>query len=200
MARVDEPVLIEGAPGTGIAKVADVIHLQSSRTSGPFIRVSGASLLPDRMQKTLDEAATGTIFIEEFGALSTDAQYALLAQLETGSAARILAGTTADPIGKTIPELYFRLETLRARIPPVLERPEDIPIIFRHYVNEVAEQYDIVPPDLSEDFIADLMARDWPGNTQSLMNVATRFVLGLEEPLSAKATGLVAKLAQNEKH
>ena len=69
-------------------------------------------------------------------------------------------------------DLYYRLDVMRVRIPSLAERPDDIPVIFRHYVAQAAEQAGIAVPDISQDHLAALMAQDWPGNARSLMSAA----------------------------
>ncbi|MDJ0631120.1 MAG: sigma-54 dependent transcriptional regulator [Rhodobacter sp.] len=201
---IDDAVLIDGAPGTGIAKVAEVIHLLSPRASQPFARVAGTGLSPARLGEQLSKNAEGTLFIDEFAAMPGETQFALLEHLDGAAGARVLAGTTlarADQgtEGGVIPDLHYRLDALRIRVPALRERTEDIPVIFRHYVRQVAEQSNLVPPEITPEIIAGLLAQDWPGNSRALMNAATRFVLGVEAPLAGETVGLAEKLAQVER-
>ncbi|MCW8843406.1 MAG: sigma-54-dependent Fis family transcriptional regulator, partial [Rhodobacteraceae bacterium] len=86
--------------------------------------------------------------------------------------------------------------------PPLRERPEDIPVLFRHYVAQSAEQAGLTAPEITPDLVADLMARDWPGNARALMGVAMRFVLGLQESDEARdhgGLGLAEQMAQVER-
>ena len=76
------------------------------------------------------------------------------------------------------------------RIPSLAERPEDIPVIFRHYVVQAAEQAGIPEPEITSDHLASLMARDWPGNARSLMSAAMRFVLGMPEDVALRPRNL----------
>ena len=96
-------------------------------------------------------------------------------------------------------DLYYRLEALTVRIPALKERPEDIPVLFRQYVQQAREQTGVEPPPITEEVIAGLMAQDWPGNARALMNAATRFVLGQGANEGADDMGLVEKLAQVER-
>jgi two-component system C4-dicarboxylate transport response regulator DctD len=77
-------------------------------------------------------------------------------------------------------DLFYRLNAVTVRIPSLSERPDDIPVLFRHYVAQAAEQSGLAIPTISADYLADLMARDWPGNARALMSLAMRFVLGVE--------------------
>ena len=202
LAVLDDAVQINGAPGSGIAKVAEVLHMLSRRAEVGFVRVAGTGLTPDRLAGLLSENAKGTLFIDEFAAMPGETQFALLEHLDNAGRARVLAGTSVrdnELASAVLPDLFYRLDALRIRVPALAERPEDIPVIFRHYVQQVAEQSNITAPKVTPEIIADLMTQDWPGNTSALMNAATRFVLGLEAPLAGAAVGLVDKLAQVER-
>ena len=202
LAVLDDAVQISGAPGSGIAKVAEVLHMLSRRAEMGFVRVAGTGLTPDRLAGLLSENAKGTLFIDEFAAMPGETQFALLEHLDNAGRARVLAGTSVrdnELASAALPDLFYHLDALRIRVPALAERPEDIPVIFRHYVQQVAEQSNITAPKVTPEIIADLMTQDWPGNTSALMNAATRFVLGLEAPLAGAAVGLVDKLAQVER-
>jgi two-component system C4-dicarboxylate transport response regulator DctD len=113
---------------------------------------------------------------------------------------RVLAGrfsTSAKDGFNT--DLHYRLEALTIRVPALKERPEDIPVLFRHYVEQAGEQTGVAPPQITEEVIAGLMAQDWPGNARALMNAATRFVLGQGVDADQNDMGLAEKLAQVER-
>jgi len=204
VARVDDAVLVEGAPGSGVAKVAEVVHLLSSNAGGPFVRVAAVSLAPEALARSLVSAAGGSLYIDEIAALPPETQFELLRTVEQAGDARILAGSTKAPVaghgpGEIHPDLYYRLDGLRIRIPPLKERPEDIPVIFRQYVRQAAEQSNAPEPPVTAEVIADLMAQDWPGNSRALMNAAMRFVLGIDASRRGDDLGLAEKLAQLER-
>ncbi|WP_435660965.1 sigma-54-dependent transcriptional regulator [Leisingera caerulea] len=198
-------VLVTGAPGSGISKVAEVIHLMSPASQGPFVKRPAAGLAAETVAELCQEAAGGSLFLDEVQALPEAAQYALLAQLEQGGGVRIIAGSSADLAGKAeaggfSPDLFYRLDVMRVRIPSLAERPGDIPVLFRHYVAQAAEQAGIEAPEISQDHLAALMAQDWPGNARSLMSAAMRFVLGMpEEAAAAAGLGLAEQMAQVER-
>ena len=86
------------------------------------------------------------------------------------------------------------------RIPALSERPEDIPVLFRHYVAQAAEQSGMTEPEIGEEVVAGLIARDWPGNARALMSAAMRFVLGLgEDDGGSEGLGLAERMAQVER-
>ncbi|TMV37575.1 sigma-54-dependent Fis family transcriptional regulator, partial [Thioclava sp. BHET1] len=123
---------------------------------------------------------------------------------EMDGAPRVLAGTNRDlaaeaQAGRFLPELYYKLDATRVRIPPLRERPEDIPVLFRQYVTQACEQADLPQPEITETVVARLMAQDWPGNARALMNAAMRFAMGLGEEETESGSGLAEQLARVER-
>ena len=198
-------VLVTGAPGSGISKVAEVIHLMSPAGQGPFVKRPAAGLAAEAVAALSQEAAGGSLFLDEIQALPEPAQYALVEHLEQGNGTRVIAGTSGDlaarvQAGGFNPDLFYRLDVMRVRIPSLSERPGDIPVLFRHYVAQAAEQAGVEPPEISQEHLAALMAQDWPGNARSLMSAAMRFVLGMpEEAAQSAGLGLAEQMAQVER-
>ncbi|MFL4471440.1 sigma-54-dependent transcriptional regulator [Tateyamaria armeniaca] len=205
VATLETEVLITGAPGTGISKVAEVIHLSSLRSKAPFVKRAAADLGPHDLAEALEAAAGGSLFLDEVSHLPAASQLTLLEGLEEGRPARLLAGSTRDlraavEEGALNGDLYYRLEVMPVRIPSLSERPEDIPVLFRHYVAQAAEQAGLVVPEVGPDQAAALMAQDWPGNARSLMSAAMRFVLGMpEDGFKTSALGLAEQMARVER-
>lgn len=198
-------VLVTGPAGSGVAKVAEIMHMLSPRAEGPFVKRAAAGLDVADLQDQFRSAQGGTAYLDEIGALPGPTQYAMLEALEQGSAPRVIGGTTADlgalmARGDFNAELYYRLDVTRVRMPALSERPEDIPVLFRHYVEQAAEQAGIPVPDIAPEHLARLMAQDWPGNARSLMSAAMRFVLGMPEEIGTTADlGLAGQMAQVER-
>ncbi|WP_281708207.1 sigma-54-dependent transcriptional regulator [Phaeobacter italicus] len=205
VAATGAEVLVTGAPGGGISKVAEVIHLMSPRGQGPFVKRPAAGLSADGFADLCREAAGGSLYLDEIAALPSETQYAMLEALEQGIEARVLVGSVADLAqeaaeGRFLADLFYRLDVMRVRIPALSERPEDIPVLFSHYVAQAAEQAGIATPDIPQEHLAALMAQDWPGNARSLMSAAMRFVLGMpEEAAQSAELGLAEQLAQVER-
>ncbi|MEP1963094.1 sigma-54-dependent transcriptional regulator [Tateyamaria sp.] len=205
VAPLDTEVLVTGAPGTGISKVAEVVHLSSRRSKAPFVKRAAADLTPAALVEALDTAAGGSLFLDEVSQLSAASQLTMLEALEDGASARLLAGSTRD-LGLAVEkgvlnsDLYYRLEVMPVRIPSLSERPEDIPVMFRHYAAQAAEQAGLELPEIRADHVADLMARDWPGNARALMSAAMRFVLGMpEDGVAPSDLGLAEQMARVER-
>ncbi|MDW4496740.1 sigma-54 dependent transcriptional regulator [Sulfitobacter sp. D35] len=204
-ARTEAEVLITGAPGAGISKVAEVVHLSSARSKAPFVKRAAAGLDEAALAEALEVGQGGSLFIDEIAHLPPATQLALLEDLEVGVATRLIAGSTRDlgaavEAGQFNAELYYRLDVMPVRVPSLSERPEDIPVLFQHYVAQASEQAGLKAPDISPQVIAGLMARDWPGNARSLMSEAMRFALGLGDESRADASlGLAEQMAQVER-
>ena len=201
VARTGTEVLVYGEPGTGISKVAEVIHMSSALAQGPFEKRAAEGLDRAALAHALEAGSGGSLFLDEITRMPADTQIALIEALEEGGTARIMAGSTAGaPEADLNPDLYYRLEVGKVRIPAIGERRDDIPVLFRRYVGQASEQAGIKPPEITPDHLAVLMAQDWPGNTRSLMSAAMRFVLGMPEDVAEAAElGLSEQLARVER-
>lgn len=200
-------VLITGAPGTGISKVAEVVHLMSADARRPFVKRAAAGLSVADFETALANAEGGALFLDEVAALPRETQFVVAERLEQGAGARLIAGASGDLDAalreeRFSPDLYYRLDVMRVHIPALSDRPEDIPVMFRQYVAQAAEQAGLTAPEITENVIAGLMARDWPGNARALMSEAMRFVLGMApRPDGRESTelGLADQMAQVER-
>ncbi|MBO9409584.1 sigma-54-dependent Fis family transcriptional regulator [Shimia sp. R9_1] len=205
VARIPAEVLVSGPPGAGISKVAEVVHLCSPFSKGPFGKHTTIDMDVARFEQAVEDAAGGSLFLDEIQAMPMQTQFALLSLLETEDHPRLIFGSAAD-LSEAVQEarlhadLFYRLDALQVRIPALSERPEDIPVMFRQYVAQAAEQAGVTAPEVTPEVISGLMAQDWPGNARALMSVAMRFVLGLpgEETQSA-SLGLAEQMAQVER-
>ncbi|MEC3862291.1 sigma-54 dependent transcriptional regulator [Mesobacterium sp. TK19101] len=203
-AQAGTDTLVSGAPGTGIPKVAEVIHMCSARAKRPLEKRAAEGLTRAAVAEVMEAAQGGTVFLDEVGRLSTDAQMALIDALDAGQA-RLIGGSTQElsravEEGRLLADLYYRLEVMQVRIPSISERPEDIPVMFRQYVAQAAEQAGLAAPEVTPDVIARLMAQDWPGNARALMSAAMRFVLGLgDSEMREEGLGLAERMAQVER-
>jgi len=201
VARARSEVLVTGAPGSGISKVAEVIHLCSDHARGPFEKRAADGLDRDGLAQALEAGRAGSLFLDEISQLPADTQIALIGALEGPGDVRLMAGSTeALDEGGINPDLFYRIEVSTVRIPSLSERPEDIPVLFRRYVAQACEQAGLAAPEITQDHLAALMAQDWPGNARSLMSAAMRFVLGMpEDVVQAAGLGLAEQMARVER-
>jgi len=144
----------------------------------------------DRMGAFLG-ANGGTLFLDEIGELPLDLQPKLLRALERGTVkrlgedlqreadVRIIAATHRDleaetRAGRFRADLYYRLAVVVARVPPLRERPDDLPLLVDHLVREAGRTDFQVSPGLIEK----LSAHAWPGNVRELRNLVQRALAG----------------------
>ncbi len=140
-----------------------------------------------------EAAKGGTVFLDEIGELPLDMQPKLLRAIEdrvvkrigrndtTPLDIRLIAATNRDlrleiNKGRFRSDLYYRLNTIRLRVPPLRERREDIPLLVAHYYDEMGAGE---PP---ASVIADFARHDWPGNVRELRAAVERAVL-LGDPM-----------------
>lgn len=141
-----------------------------------------------------EKANGGTIFLDEIGDTPPNVQVKLLRVLETGeyfrvgssqvrtTDVRVLAATNKDlwqhvQDEKFREDLYYRLDTVKVKLPPLRERPDDIIPIFRKFVTEFSAKYDSVFKGFSDEAKELLVSYRWPGNVRELRNVAEQLVV-----------------------
>ena len=219
------PVLILGETGVGKEVAARQLHEASPRREQPFVVVSCATFPIERAESTLfghergglagsrsahvglvEQAKSGTLFLDEVSALPLALQGKLLRLLEDGSyrklggaqelvsSARIVSSSNADLPKLTAesqfrPDLYFRLNAVALRIPPLRERSEDIVPLAEHIIAQIARPTEGRIPTLTSSARAALCDHLWSGNIRELRNRLERaFGLSTGAPqLSAQA-------------
>ncbi len=132
-----------------------------------------------------EQADGSTLFLDEIGDMPMEAQRTLLRVLEQNRLTRvggrvsvpidvrIIAATNRDlqqaiAEGTFREDLYYRLSGLLLTVPPLRERPEDIPLLAKHFVRQYAHQYQRPMRTLSNEVLAYLQAYAWPGNVRQL--------------------------------
>lgn len=139
-------------------------------------------------------AGRGTVFLDEIGDTSPAFQSKLLRVLEDGdfypvgadhparTEARVVAATHRNlermvEEGAFREDLYYRLQVVEVRLPPLRQRPADIPILARHLVRKASRELHRSEPTLPEESLNALLRHDWPGNVRELENCLTRAVV-----------------------
>lgn len=159
----------------------------------------------DRRIGRFELAHTGTLFLDEVGDLGAEAQAKLLRAIEAGEIervgggkpikidVRILAATNKDLTkavvdGSFREDLFFRLNVIPIPLPPLRERPGDIPALVQHFVALFRMRSGQAPVVWSDDAIQAMLQYRWPGNVRELANIVERLsilhaggVIGLEE-------------------
>jgi len=145
-----------------------------------------------------ERAHGGTILLDEIGDMSLELQPKILRVLEShqvqrlGSGqptrvdARIVASTNQDlrqavAEGRFRADLYYRLNVVTVELPPLRDRPEDIPLLATHFLQRAAARYQVERTGFSPEAVAALRAYAWPGNVRELQNTVERAtILGAE--------------------
>jgi two-component system, NtrC family, response regulator PilR len=159
-----------------------------------FGHVRGAFTGADTSKKGLIEVAEkGTIFLDEIGEMSPMVQVKLLRVLqerkfrrlggteEVDADIRIIAATNRElskmvADGRFREDLFYRINVIPLRLPPLRERPEDIPAIAEHFVGRFAQQMGKGITGISGDAMSSLKGYAWPGNVRELENAMERAV------------------------
>jgi PAS domain S-box-containing protein len=150
----------------------------------------------------LDAADEGTLFLDEIGELPLTMQVKLLRALEGGGYTpigsqeiitpdlRIIAATHRDleaqmRRGRFRRDFFYRIHILPVYLPPLRERPADIPLLAHHFLELYSEEGSVAT--IPDSVMQTLMAHDWPGNVRELQNVVHRYVTLQEMPLPSGA-------------
>jgi two-component system response regulator AtoC len=139
-------------------------------------------------------AHTGTIFLDEIGEMPMPIQAKLLQVLQDGQFSRLgsrqdirvdvraIAATNRDlarlvRAGGFREDLYYRLNVVNIHVPPLRERPEEIPLLVAHFLRLYAQRYGRPQPTLSPSAMRRFMEHTWPGNIRELENLVKRVVV-----------------------
>jgi len=209
----DSTVLLLGETGTGKELIARAIHEGGRRARNIFVAVNCAALpatlveselfghekgaftgAVDRKLGKFELADGGTIFLDEIGELSVDAQAKLLRVLQEREVTRIggtkalrvnsrvIAATNQDLLSRVQgglfrSDLYYRLSVFPIVLPALRDRREDIEPLVLHFVEQFARRLHTSVPTIEADAMQRLSGYDWPGNIRELQNVVERAVI-----------------------
>jgi two-component system nitrogen regulation response regulator NtrX len=159
-------------------------------------------------------ADDGTIFLDEVSDLHEASQAKLLRVLQEGEfqrvggeetlrvAVRVISATNQDLAAlveakKFRQDLYYRLSVVPIRVPPLRERPEDIPDLAQYFLDEFCRRNNFKPKRVNEDVVAALGAYRWPGNIRELRNVVERMAILAPDPITCDALPLEIRLPRD---
>ena len=143
----------------------------------------------------LEMAHGGTIFMDEVGEMSLRMQALLLRFLETGEIQRVGQDRHQAPLNVRVitathrrlldrvadksfrEDLYYRLNVVHIAVPPLRDRPEDIPLLLAHFLKEFSAAHSSREPELTPGALRSLTTYHWPGNVRELKNIAERITL-----------------------
>ena len=206
-------VLISGESGTGKELIARAIHRLSPRADKPFVKVNCAAIPAELIEselfgyergaftgaqgrkKGMFELANGdTLFLDEIGDMSANAQAKVLRALQSGEISRVgsekaiavdvrvLAATNKDlelevKDGLFREDLYFRLNVVPIVSPPLRERKSDIVMLVKGFLREFAIENGLREKPIDDEVLEALTERPWPGNVRELRNVVERMAI-----------------------
>ena len=209
----DARILICGESGSGKELVARAIHRASKRASMPMIEVNCAAIPAELIESELfghekgsftgatnqrigklEQADGGTIFLDEVGDMSLQAQAKVLRALEEGKIERV-GGNKTIPVNvrliaatnKNLPEeikkgtfredLYHRLNVIPITVSPLRERREDIPVLVETFIDETCTKNGFGRKSISDRALTMLKSMEWRGNVRELKNIIERLVI-----------------------
>jgi DNA-binding NtrC family response regulator len=204
------PVLVTGEPGVGKSVVARTIHESGDRSDAPFVPLECSGISPAgvdtgrfasaSLEEALHAAQHGTLYLNDIGELPREIQPRLLRFIETGYAhtgaaerlpldVRVIASTRSDlktlvREGALQEDLFYRLNVVPIRVPPLRDRREEIPLLVHHFLRDMTHARSGSASVTSRALDA-LIRYDWPGNVRQLRNeIECLLVFAATEPVS----------------
>ena len=192
----DLTVLVSGESGTGKELVARALHEYGKRKNGPFVPINMAAIPRELIESELfghekgaftgadsraigrfEQAQGGTLFLDEIGDMPIEAQTRLLRVLQQGEYTTV-GGTNRDlrqfvRQGLFREDLYYRLNVVPLRLPPLRERTEDIPDLVRHFLAQARDE-GLPVKSIDKEALDALKKHKWPGNVRELENLVRR--------------------------
>ena len=209
LATAHTPVLVSGETGSGHEIAAELLHAARNSADSPLVRIdcrlsSAASLRSGLLGENgaggtwVQQAKGGTLFLSHLQALPKDVQAELISVLRNNAGTCRLVCTTEEDLeklseaGEFNEELFYRVAALPIEMPPLRERPEDIPALLKSIAAKVSNpQFDARQVEFTDDALGTLRAYRWPGNldefnqviSQLLTTTETRVVTSAQLPL-----------------
>ncbi|MEO8232574.1 MAG: sigma-54 dependent transcriptional regulator [Ignavibacteriota bacterium] len=233
VAPLDTRVLITGENGTGKELVARAIHKKSERKDKSFIEVNCAAIPNELIESELfghekgsftgavqqrigrfELANKGTLFLDEVGDMSHQAQAKVLRAIEDGRIERVGGGKKIEvdvrliaATNKNLKEeiekgnfredLFHRLNVIPINVPPLRERSEDIPILVEKFTNDISVKHKKPLTKFSDDALQVLKNQSWTGNVRELRNIIERIIIIVDKK-EITAKDIVSMFAGNQ--
>jgi transcriptional regulator with GAF, ATPase, and Fis domain len=210
--RCDVRVLLEGSSGTGKELIAKAIHKLSPRMAGPFVAIDCGAIPANLIESELfgyekgaftgatrdrigiiEEANSGTLFMDEISNLPYDMQAKLLRMLQEGEVrpigsskprkvdVRIVAAASASlrqqvESGQFREDLFYRLHVYPIHVPTLDERQEDVLLLANRFLQKFVPQQQKRANSFDPGMMNFMRLRNWPGNVRELENFVERIV------------------------
>jgi DNA-binding NtrC family response regulator len=163
---------------------------------------SFTSAIKQRIGK-FEQASGGTLFMDEIGDMSLDAQAKVLRALQEGKITRVggekeikvdvrvIAATNKDLLQEVEAkkfrlDLYHRLGVILIHVPNLNDRKEDIPDLVAHFLKDISEDYKQPPKEMDADAVKALQDYNWTGNIRELRNVVERLIILSDKKITKK--------------
>ncbi len=222
VAPTDARVLITGPNGSGKELVARWLHEKSERANAPFVEVNCAAIPSELIESELfghekgaftsahkqrkgkfEQAHTGTIFLDEIGDMSLNAQAKVLKALEEKKVSRVgsdkdihvdvrIIAATNKNLKEEInnntfrEDLYHRLSVILISVPSLNDRKDDIPLLADHFNGLICADYGVPKKEIKDDAIEELKKINWTGNIREFRNVLERLIILCEKEITSK--------------
>ena len=222
VAPTNARVLITGPNGSGKELVARWLHEKSDRAEFPFVEVNCAAIPSELIESELfghekgaftsahkqrkgkfEQAHTGTIFLDEIGDMSLNAQAKVLKALEEKKITRVgsdkdihvdvrIIAATNKNLKEEIKnhhfreDLYHRLSVILISVPGLDERKDDIPLLTNHFNELICADYGVPKKEINDDAIEELKKINWTGNIREFRNVLERLIILCEKEITGK--------------
>ncbi|MGC9373493.1 MAG: sigma-54-dependent transcriptional regulator [Bacteroidales bacterium] len=222
VAPTDARILITGPNGSGKELVARWLHEKSERANGPFIEVNCAAIPSELIESELfghekgaftsahkqrkgkfEQSHTGTIFLDEIGDMSLNAQAKVLKALEEKKISRVgsdkdihvdvrIIAATNKNLKEEIEknrfreDLYHRLSVILIDVPSLDERKEDIPLLAEHFNELICADYGVSKKMITDDALEELKKISWTGNIREFRNVLERLIILCDKKITGK--------------
>jgi DNA-binding NtrC family response regulator len=222
VAKTESRVLITGENGTGKELVAKAIHKKSERADKELIEVNCAAIPNELIESELFghekgsftgaaqkrigkfELADGsTLFLDEIGDMSLQAQAKVLRAIEEGIIervggnnkisvdVRILSATNKDLKNEIVEgnfreDLFHRLNVIPINVPPLRERKSDIPLLVKHFSEKICKQNKMPFKKFDDEAITILQNYKWSGNVRELRNIVERIIIMIPNDIVTK--------------
>ncbi|AYV68390.1 sigma-54-dependent Fis family transcriptional regulator [Niallia circulans] len=217
IASAEIPVLISGETGTGKEQLAQAIHYGGSKRKNQFLSLNCSTVPkdlvemelfgyqkmtfnagdPEEIEGKIEQAESGTLFIEEVDKMPLAVQEKLLHYMTERSFTRVggeqqkkpatrLILSSTQPLGELVrkgefnEKLYYQISVVHIEIPPLRNRKEDIPHLVNSFIKMYNEKYQKNIIKINEQAMHIVCSYDWPGNIKELKNVIEHSVLVCE--------------------
>jgi nitrogen regulation protein NR(I) len=237
VSATDATVLIRGESGSGKELVARALYQHSTRSHKPFLVINCVAI-PDTLLESelfgyekgaftgathrrvgkIEQASSGTIFLDEIGDMPLNLQAKMLRLLQEKSIER-LGGRETIPVdvriitatnrdleqliakGQFREDLYYRLKVITIWLPSLRERSSDIPLLSDYFLTRFSAELGVENPGITREAMSMLVSNPWPGNIRELSNTLQKaLIFNRGAPLSiadlTQATGSVGNKRQ----